>query len=108
MGSSRTRADGRWAGAIRLVHLVIGLAVALMATSEAAALQPVAVRDDNPKLPQAWKACGSDAQCVRLPNGCGETSVNAAHLTAARKQSFATAGDPATLNCFGTTKPSWS
>lgn len=108
MGSSRTQADGRCAGASRLVHLVIGLVVGLLAMGKAAALQPVAVRDDNLKLPQSWKACGSDAQCVRLPNGCGETSVNAAHLSEARKQSFTTAGDPATLNCSGTTKPEWS
>jgi hypothetical protein len=87
---------------------VLQLVAAFVLASDAAALQPILVRDDNLKLPSAWKACENDSQCVRLANGCGETAVSAAHLAEARKQSYAIAGDPATLNCAGPLPEVWS
>ncbi len=83
--------------------------VAVLALScDAVALQPVHASDDNLRFPQAWKICEADAQCVRIPNGCGEVSVNVRHAAAARAQSFAIAGNPAQLNCSAPSGALWS
>lgn len=87
----------------RLLSAVIGAAAcAAMAT------QPVAVRDDNLKLPAAWKTCEVDEQCVRIPNGCDETAVNASNEKAARAHSLRVAGDPRAMSCVRRDPKTWS
>ncbi len=93
-----------WASRREALYLLVAMAW----VGQAAAMEPIPVRDDNLRLPSAWKACSASAECVRIPNGCGETSVSAQHEKAARAHSYAIAGNPAQLNCSAPSKSVWS
>lgn len=83
------------AATVRLVALALFTAL----SGTAMALQPSIVPDDNLKLPSTWKACQADKQCVRIPNGCRETAVNAVYENVARAHSLRVVGDPRAMSC---------